>query len=64
MEPCWALYTIQEAKQNEIPKIVQISTALGRDLNFEGPAVLKMAPKSSKNPSEMDTNIDQKSDHI
>ena len=64
LEPCWALYTIQEAKQNQIAKIAKISTAPRRECNFEGSAVLKMAPKSPTNPSEMDTNIDQKPDHM
>ena len=64
MEPCWALYTIQEAKQNQIAKIAKISTAPRRELNSEGLAVLKMTTKSIENPLEMDTNIDKKYDHI
>ena len=64
LEPCWALYTIQEAKQNQIAKIAGNGTAPRRELNSEGLAVLKMTTKSTNNPLEMDTNIDQKSDHI
>ena len=64
LEPCWALYTIQEAKQNQIAKIARSGTAPRRELNSEGLAVLKMTTKSTKNPSKMDTNIHQKSDHM
>ena len=64
LEPCWVLYTIQEAKQNQIPKIATISTAPRRERHFEGSGVFKMAPKSTTSPSEMHTNIDQKSDHF
>ena len=52
------------AKQNQIPKIAKISTAPRRELNSEGLAVLKMTTKLTKNPSKMDTNIHQKSDHM
>ena len=41
-----------------------MSTAPRRELNSEGLAVLKMTTKSTKNPSKMDTNIHQKSDHM
>ena len=41
MEPCWALYTIQENKQNQVAKIAQSGTAPRRELNSEGVAVLK-----------------------
>ena len=64
MEPCWALDTIQEAKQNQIAKIARNGTAPRRELYSEGVAVLKMTTKLTTNPSEMDANIDQKSDHI
>ena len=56
--------TIQEVKQNQIPKIAEHSTVPRWELNFEGSALLKMAHKSAKNPSEMVPDIDQKSDHI
>ena len=59
-----SIYAIQEAKQNQIAKIAKISTAPRRELNSEGLAVLKMTTKSTKNPSKMDTNIHQKSDHM
>ena len=58
------IYTIQEAKQNQIAKIARSGTAPRRELNSEGVAVLKMTTKSTKNPLEIDSNINQKSDHI
>ena len=64
MGPCWVLDGIQEAMQEPTPQICKISTAPGRELNSEGVAVLKMTTKWTTNPSKMDTNIDQKSDHI
>ena len=58
------VYTIQKAKQNQIPQIAKISTAPWRELKLEGSTVLKMAPKSTTYPSEMDTHIVQKTDHM
>ena len=58
--PPWS----QHPPQINQAKIAQNGTAPRRELNSEGVAVLKMAPISTKNPSEMDTNIDQNSDHI
>ena len=64
MELCWALDTIQEAKKRQIAKMARNGTAPERELNSEGLAGLKMRADSTKNPSEMATNIDEKSARI
>ena len=45
LEPCWALDTIQEAKQNQIAKIARSGTAPRRELNSEGRAGLILGLK-------------------